>query len=1421
MLVFGPLLILLSSVMTFSSYFSLVLPIFSSKDRRTRGSTGPRKGRPKTPMAQYSAALGPLSQCVSVSIWFVRAKQAGLYRSVSPQWRKRHVGRTVVTSSRQPPAKPSRKIYFYLSFIYLAIIAITTMQVWYEITSLASLCSVPLYLSSVLVTTQVTAHYTNYVYMPSHFSPKPVVDCRESSLSHATNTQKLAMLCAWQSSNSIKSTLMDYAPGSRAICVDTGASACISNNKEDFVSLDVRGCSMIQGIGSGLSIAGMGTLKWVLHDDDGQEVSLFVRDALYVPAVPMCLLCPQQIAQQTKRINDGFFAAGSCGIFTFDGFVRTISYSSKNGLPIFYTAGFSSSSSPSASFATCDNNYVDSILATTAFNSTVGQGTESNLSRSQMRLLQKHKLLCHLNMDAVQKLARDGKFGPSWKDIGSCEQPCCLACMRGKLHRRPVSKIGTPLTASYLKPGDCIFADQIESNAPGKIATFKGSPRKDTHRVATLYVDAASKFCNLSVHGSTTVAEAILTKNAFERTAKAFGVTPKHFHGDNGVFACIDFKRACDAAHQTYDFSAVDAHWQNLAERYIRIFTERARTSLLDAISHWPDIITQDLWPFALKLAVDVHNNTPGPSGLTPTEIFCGAKDRNRLADFHPFGCPVFVLEASLRQGHKLPKWQPRSRMAVYLGNSPDHAVNAPLVLNTRSGLVSPQYHVVFDDSFTTTKSLRTDELPSNWLTLFNNIESYLDPADEAVHVLSADWRDPVATRTLHGKVIEQPNHHAIAPGHPIPESPDTTPISALPLETSLPLNLKVHPKRSRGALQAPSAPVTRSQRVSTHPYPTRFKQILHANIASLESSELEHSPDFSFNYLTVLLASHDSMNDLGDGTPNESQHFAFAASNEDTLHYGAMKQDDDRLLFEKDMRREISDLEDSKSFTVIPRDELPENVKPVPSIWSFRRKRAPDWSILKWKARLCPHGGKQVEGENYWETYAPVVTWSTVRLVLILSLITGLKSRQCDFVAAYTQAPLDTDIFMNIPAGFIVENGKLVFSNAPTAGNSITHVIRLLKNLYGLRQAGANWYDTLKTTLLSHGFQQSTVDPCLFLRKDLILVLYVDDCLLFARTDAVLDDFLSKLKSTFSLTSEMDVGAFLGIDIIRNPDGFMELTQPGLIRKIIQACGLDAESKRHDTPAITTILRKDENGAQREHAWKYRTLIGMLTYLSVSSRPDIAFAVHQCARYSVCPMRIHELAVRRVVRYLQGTSDKGYILRPSPGTRNLDCYVDADFAGMWDSETSDDPASVKSRTGYVITFANCPVLWASKLQTEIALSTTEAEYIALSQAMRDLIPMRTLLTEIATLTKLPIGDTIAHSTVFEDNKGCVELANAPKMRPRTKHISIKYHHFRSHVARGDIKIQWISTNHQLADIFTKPLAGVLFHRLRFDLLGW
>lgn len=532
------------------------------------------------------------------------------------------------------------------------------------------------------------------------------------------------------------------------------------------------------------------------------------------------------------------------------------------------------------------------------------------------------------------------------------------------------------------------------------------------------------------------------------------------------------------------------------------------------------------------------------------------------------------------------------------------------------------------------------------------------------------------------------------------------------------------------------------------------------------------------------------------------------------------MQQTEDRSLFDQDMCREMTDLGHTSTVEIVPCSSVPTDNKPLQSIWSFRRKRAPAWSIIKCRSRVCPHGGMQIEGNNFWETYAPVVSWRTVCLTLILSLLSGLKSHQVDYVSAYTQAPLDCNLYMNIPPGFVVQNDKLVFTRESTKGNSLQYVLRIKKNMYGLRQAGNNWFDKLHESLLARGFKQSSIDPCLFIRSNCIIVFYVDDCLLFAKEDSILDSLISSLQSEFNLTTEGDVGAFLGVDIKRTSDGHIELVQPGLINKIITLCSLEDESNQHKTPS-TDILHADPTGPEQEHAWSYRTLIGMLTYLSTSTRPDIAFAVHQCAHFSVAPKRIHEIAVCRIVRYLKGTKGKGYILQPSDMHCNLDCYVDADFAGLWSPPTSHDPISVKSRTGYVITFASCPILWSSKMQSEIALSTTEAEYIAMSQATRDLIPMRALLLEVSQATKLIVGNTITHSTIFEDNRGCVDLANAPKLCPRTKHIGLKYHHFRSHVASGALKIQWIDTKHQLADIFTKPLPASTFEYLRHFLLGW
>ena len=229
-----------------------------------------------------------------------------------------------------------------------------------------------------------------------------------------------------------------------------------------------------------------------------------------------------------------------------------------------------------------------------------------------------------------------------------------------------------------------------------------------------------------------------------------------------------------------------------------------------------------------------------------------------------------------------------------------------------------------------------------------------------------------------------------------------------------------------------------------------------------------------------------------------------------------------------------------------------------------------------------------------------------------------------------------------------------------------------------------------------------------------------------------------------------------------------------------------------------------------------------MLHYLN-HTRPDCAFAIHQCARYTFEPKKSHEVAVKRIGRYLKGTRDKGLILDPSDDL-SIDCYPDADFTGLWSHEHPQDPHCVRSRTGYVITLAGCPVLWVSKLQTEIALSTMESEYVALSTACKDLFPIMDLVKEIGIFFDLPVKDKARfHVRIHEDNVGALTLGKLDprRMTPRSKHYAIKYHWFREQIGPRGIVLQKIDTKEQLGDIFTKGLTRVTFEYLRKKLMGW
>ena len=224
-----------------------------------------------------------------------------------------------------------------------------------------------------------------------------------------------------------------------------------------------------------------------------------------------------------------------------------------------------------------------------------------------------------------------------------------------------------------------------------------------------------------------------------------------------------------------------------------------------------------------------------------------------------------------------------------------------------------------------------------------------------------------------------------------------------------------------------------------------------------------------------------------------------------------------------------------------------------------------------------------------------------------------------------------------------------------------------------------------------------------------------------------------------------------------------------------------------------------------------------MLNYLVNCTQPDLAYFVYQCARFCADPRSSHEHAFKRIIRYLLYLKRHAKLgIKYRPGiTKSIVVNVDASFTGEWNTAWSEEPSSVISRTGYIILYVGCPIIWCSKLQTEIALSTTESEYIALSQSLRDVLPLMSLLAELNSVFPGAKDMPTIHCTVFEDNKGCIDLVNIPKMRPRTKHIGLKCHHFRKHVSDKTVSIKYIDTKDQIADLFTNALGDPQFTYLR------
>ena len=1036
----------------------------------------------------------------------------------------------------------------------------------------------------------------------------------------------------------------------------------------------------------------------------------------------------------------------------------------------------------------------------------------SQEAKNQRELLLWHTRLGHISMRRIQKMAALGCIPTN---VARCQIPMCQACAYGTMHKRPwrTSAGVQPIMYEATKPGMCVSVDQLESPLGGLIGQLKGIPTKARFCVATIFVDHYSDLSYVHLQQTTNAEETLEAKHQFEVYATSHGVTVSHYHADNGRFAEHTWIEDAERQKQRMSYSGVGAHHQNgRAEKRIRDLQDLARCSLLDANKKWAYAIDATLWPYALRKANESMNITPHPSKIKSSlELFSGVPILPNPNDEHPFGCPMYVLDSTLQSGSKkAKKWDSRARVAIYLGPSLYHSRSVGLALSLTTGLVSPQFHAKYDDQFAT---IQNNIVESQWQAKCG----FEQRTPTEMWRLNATGMEPVEKASLGMIPMSLPIQH----GEPAAETDMH--------------DEQIHPSEGddqQAVVETPhnSVPVitTRSGR-SVHP-PSRYQEYLaYMGLEKqyqvfIENDGKEHEDHFDNEKHDDRINNevHDDKTPHPYGLETCSQAAyekwehaeAYASSTDpDILYLHEAMKEPDKQKFVEAMVKEITSQSQNGNWILILRSEVPSGEKVLPSVWAMRRKRKiSTGEIYKWKARLNLDGGKQTKGLNYWETYAPVATWSSIRLILNMAARLGWQTRQLDFVQAYPQAPIETDLYMEIPKGFLVN------------GDRTTYVLKLVKNIYGQKQAGRVWNKFLLEGLTKKlGFTQSKYDDCVLWRGNNIMAIYTDDTIFTGPDPKELDKIIREIGKVFDITSELEVTDFLGVKVERDEqNGTYTLTQPHLIKSILDDLGLVEGSNPRSVPAMPSkILQQYPDSPTHNASWHYRGVIGKLNFLEKSSRPDIAYAVHQAARFSHDPREEHTKAVKLIGRYLKVTMDKGIICKPNGS--GVTCYADADFSGNWDPDYAEfETATARSRSGYVIFHDGCPIIWASRLQTEIALSSTEAEYVSLSQSLREVLPMMGLLNELHT-ANFPVnnGTPVVTCKVFEDNAGALEMARTPKMRPRTKHMNIKYHHFREAVANKQVTLHSVASEDQVADILTKPLSYEAFVKLRYEMLGW
>ncbi|GJU46168.1 retrovirus-related pol polyprotein from transposon TNT 1-94 [Tanacetum coccineum] len=575
---------------------------------------------------------------------------------------------------------------------------------------------------------------------------------------------------------------------------------------------------------------------------------------------------------------------------------------------------------------------------------------------------------------------------------------------------------------------------------------------------------------------------------------------------------------------------------------------------------------------------------------------------------------------------------------------------------------------------------------------------------------------------------------------------------------------------------------------------PTAHKVVVSRDVVFMEDKiqENEESDSITRETTSIQMEKEFQSNDSFEVAPqhevnetNESQAPATRTLNQEgepsTLQEAL--NNPDASFWKEAMQEEIKALHKNKTWELVP---LPGGRKPIGNKWVYKIKRNGDDQVERYHARQVVKGYAQKEGIDFNEIFSPVVRMTTVRVVLEMCATYDLHLEQLDVKTAFLHGNLKDEIYMLQPEGFKQKRKDNL-------------VCRLNKSLYGLKQAPRCWYKRFDSFIRSLEYNRLHADPCAYFKRFenndfIILLLYVDDMLVAGPNKDRINKLKAQLAREFEMKDLGPVNKILGMKIHRDRvSRKIWLSQKSYVKKILQRFNMQ-DYKPISTPFPTDVKLSSKMSPSSEKERMemsrvpYALAVGSLMFTMICTRLNIAHAVGVVSRYMAEPGRGHWEAVKRILRYIKGTSDVALCYGESGLT--VKGYVDSDYAGDLDGS--------KSTTGYVFTLSGGTVSWVSKLQSVVAMSTTEAEYVAAAQASKEAVWLKMLLEELRYKQE--------KITLFR-----LYLARNPAFHSKTKHIRVQYHFVREKVEEGTVDMQKIHTDDNMANYLTKAINGDKF----------